>query len=284
MLDVVASVSTRHTFLALARVDGSPITTGVSVSVFRHTDGMWRQGDGSFGAVRADLAPMHVALGLWYIDLALAAGEYSLLWHDNPTGSVVHEAQAVTVHPEDRLVVADLEPAMSSALAAYDPPTKAEFDAGLAALNDPSPAEIRAEIEASVKLAMKSDIDALGASEITTSSPVSAAGDIELVQGDDYAVADLRSLEWSSTGWPDLTGAAIAFRGRRRNGTLTAEIAGSVVTPTGTALVRVELTAAQTAAMDAGAYTYELEATLATGRTITLARGTLTVLPQIVGA
>lgn len=109
--------------------------------------------------------------------------------------------------------------------------------------------------------------------------------EFELIQGDDYAIADSRALTFYGTGesWPDLTGATFAFNVRKVGddtaclsitaGTYTAAV-GSVP-----ASLQIELTAAQTADLPAevSGYVYDLHATLATGNRITLARSYISV-------
>jgi hypothetical protein len=121
----------------------------------------------------------------------------------------------------------------------------------------------------------------ISAAQVVTVSPVSADGSsVTIVRGDDYLAADARALDWTDAGnhWPDLTGATIAFTARRSPSVLTK--AGSVVTPSGSSKsVRVELTAAETAALGTGPWNFDVQATLATtSHIVTLVLGTLTVL------
>lgn len=104
-------------------------------------------------------------------------------------------------------------------------------------------------------------------------SPVTAAGDIDIVHGDDFADADGLALDWiePSTGWPVLTGATIELT----SGGFTK--AGTVVDPTGTKKVRVELTAAESATLNQGTGRYTVRATLASGNKITLVQGNFIV-------
>jgi hypothetical protein len=101
--------------------------------------------------------------------------------------------------------------------------------------------------------------------------------DVTVVRGDDYFAADGRALEWVSSGWPDLTTAAVLFSARTA-GHEYHEF-GSVVAPTAPATVRVEPDAAETAALLPNqAYEYHVRATLASGHVATLARGLMHVL------
>lgn len=103
------------------------------------------------------------------------------------------------------------------------------------------------------------------------------AVDKTVVRGDDYQAADGRALEWGSSGWPNLTGASVLFTAETYGHALSR--AGSVVTPTGNAAVRAELSGADTGALPPGRpYDYDVKATLAGGSEVTLARGRLLVL------
>lgn len=118
----------------------------------------------------------------------------------------------------------------------------------------------------------KTDLITTGTS-VTLTSPVADDSDVTIEQGDDYASADGRSLDWSSTGYPDLTGATVVMRVEGITGTYTA----SVLTAGGaTQTVRVELTDVQTAAIPVSRRGYEIQATLASGNVVSLVRGTLT--------
>lgn len=126
-------------------------------------------------------------------------------------------------------------------------------------------------------------VAALAAGTVTVVSPVDAlTGDATVYQGDDQQAADSRSLDWSASSWPDLTGASIALTAHHaRDPRLTATATGSVVTPTGEdATVRVELTSAETAALTPGPYAFRVRATLASGNIVTLVVGTLTVVGE----
>jgi hypothetical protein len=123
------------------------------------------------------------------------------------------------------------------------------------------------------------------AGTITYTGPVATTGDVAIVHGDDYNNTDSRALEWSTTDsatWPDLTGATITLTVKAHAGG-TAELTktGTVVTPTGaTKKVRVELTAANTTALGLGSHKFDVQATLSSGRIVTLITGTLNVLPD----
>lgn len=108
-------------------------------------------------------------------------------------------------------------------------------------------------------------------------SPVSVDGtEIAIVRGDDYDADDGRALTFTGATWPTLTSGAVALRVSLPGG-VTA-FAGSV---TGAQACRVELTSAQTAAIAAGSYAYDLEATLSSGRVVTLVQGSLIVAGDV---
>ncbi len=100
--------------------------------------------------------------------------------------------------------------------------------------------------------------------EITVSGPVVAGGDVTTYRGDSYNLVDGREISWSSTDWPDLTAGTIEVIIDK-----VATFVGSVVTPTGTAVVQVELTAVQTLTITAGKNDFRVIATVA-GDTFTL--------------
>lgn len=84
------------------------------------------------------------------------------------------------------------------------------------------------------------------AGEIVYGGPVAEGGDVVTYRGDAYQDADDRALEWESDDWPNLTGATIAVIIDH-----VGTFAGTVVTPTGTAVVRLELTGTQSATIPA---------------------------------
>ena len=125
-------------------------------------------------------------------------------------------------------------------------------------------------------------ISAENVSFSTPNDPIT--GDLTLVRGDDYTVSSGRTLpEWSSADWTpfDLSSAAsVTFKARTRYSETIFEKAAVVISDT---QVRVELTAAETAAFAVGrdAYRFDLEAVLATDDVVTLAQGMISVLEDV---
>ena len=104
--------------------------------------------------------------------------------------------------------------------------------------------------------------------------PVLTTGEILLRTGDSYYAVDGRSFDFSSTSWPDLTGATdVKFKCK------SVSINASVIASgTGSQTVRVEFTKANVDTIKAsGATRYEIDATLANTHPITLVASTMTV-------
>jgi hypothetical protein len=89
--------------------------------------------------------------------------------------------------------------------------------------------------------------------------PVARGGNVVTYQGDAYQNATGRAIDWTSTTWPNLTGATIAVY----VGGLT--FAGAVIAPLGNQRVRLELTGAQTATIPTNVRRFQVVATLAAG-------------------
>jgi hypothetical protein len=146
----------------------------------------------------------------------------------------------------------------------------------------PDNADIAALATSIDALPTTSDITAaLSGYSVTVVSPIAASGAITIVRGDDYSNADSRALSWTDDGstWPDLTGATITFGAKNRLGNQTVTATGSVIVATGTGkTVRVELAAADTATKTAGTWAFDVQASLASGRDVTLATGTMTLV------
>jgi hypothetical protein len=133
-------------------------------------------------------------------------------------------------------------------------------------------------------------IGRLAGGRITVRGMVTPSGDMdEIVGGADYSASDGYSFDWtdadSELAWPNLTDATVTWHGRAPDGTESDALACTVVTPTGDKVVRLALTAAQTAALVAvqtGLWTFTVWATLTSGRVRPLAKGTVPVV-ELVG-
>ncbi len=100
---------------------------------------------------------------------------------------------------------------------------------------------------------------------ITYTGPVAEGGDVVTYRGDTYLNEDGRALEWESDDWPDLSGASIAVIIDR-----TVSLAGSVVAASGPGIVRLELTATQSASITPGRHLFQIVATQADADVATL--------------
>lgn len=133
----------------------------------------------------------------------------------------------------------------------------------------------------------KGGLEHLVTGGVTVTSTVASSGDLALVRGDDYFEADSRELSFTSTGWPDLTGAtAIKITGRARTGPTIGNLwfgvndkSGSRVTGGGSQTVVFELATTDTVKLVAGTGSgkYDVQATLASGRIVTLTFGQIDV-------
>ena len=129
----------------------------------------------------------------------------------------------------------------------------------------------------------------LSSGRITVRGMVTPSGDMdEIVGGADYSATDGYSFDWTDAenelAWPALTSATVTWHGRSPDGQETT-LAMTVVTPTGDKVVRLALTAAQTAALVAlqtGVWTFTVWATLTSGRVRPLVTGTAQVT-ELVG-
>lgn len=115
----------------------------------------------------------------------------------------------------------------------------------------------------------------LDTANITVISPVAQSGNLTLNQGDDYLLADNRSLLFTGASaniWPSLSGATIAFT---TDGTNPCTGTGTAIAATGTQQFRIELTAAQTSKLRQGtsAGNFDIVATLSNGHVVTLVSG-----------
>lgn len=120
--------------------------------------------------------------------------------------------------------------------------------------------------------AIKLKTDTIAAGTITVTSPVTADQNVEIVQYDDYLDENSKVLPWtnSSGDWfnGDLTDATVSFIVKASDGTAILTKAGRVDTATGTQVVSVELTSAETGLLTRAGkqYTYQLLLTKATYR------------------
>ena len=126
----------------------------------------------------------------------------------------------------------------------------------------------------------------IGSGQITTVSRVSQAGNIEeLIGGATYSSAAGTSFDWTDADnvWPTLTGATITVSLAHPDGQ-TASYSGSVVTATGSGKkVRLELTAVQSAALQAltvGRWSLMVWATLSGGSVVPLVSGYANVIDR----
>ena len=126
----------------------------------------------------------------------------------------------------------------------------------------------------------------IGSGQITTVSLVSQDGNIpELIGGATYKATAGTSFDWTdaSAAWPTLTSATVAVAMAHPDGQ-TASYSGSVVTATGSGkTVRLELTAVQSAALQAlnvGRWSIMVWATLTGGEIIPLVRGYANVIDR----
>ena len=178
---------------------------------------------------------------------------------------------------------AEVESEATDALNAYDPPTNAEMEArtlAAAAYFDPAADTVAsvttvdstttlgapglASIAAAVWDRLTSALTTAGsvgayvlsklalltsATSVTVASPISG-GTVTTVQGDDYKADDGRAIEWTVATTAELTGGTVAV------------IVEGVDTYTGSVVdettIRLELTAAQTAAIPVGPHRYQV--------------------------
>jgi hypothetical protein len=108
---------------------------------------------------------------------------------------------------------------------------------------------------------------------VTVTSPLTAAGNLTVYQGDDYAASEARSVAFlvADSGHAlGLDGGTVVVKVKCPQATWTAS---SVASTTPGYTVTFTLTHAQTAALTMSSQRYELEATLANGHICTLATG-----------
>lgn len=121
-------------------------------------------------------------------------------------------------------------------------------------------------------------IAGIGGTDVTISSVIAEDGTtITIVRGDDYSASDSRAITWTGTTddqWPSLSGATLKFTAKNNMDSLT--VTPTVTQPTGTQAFRMELTSTNTEIMS-GRYKYDVQATLSSGRVITLVVGEMVV-------
>jgi len=121
-------------------------------------------------------------------------------------------------------------------------------------------------------------IAGIGGTDVTISSVIAEDGTtITIVRGDDYSASDSRGITWTGTTddqWPSLSGATLKFTAKNNMDSLT--VTPTVTQPTGTQAFRMELTSTDTEIMS-GRYKYDVQATLSSGRVITLVVGEMIV-------
>lgn len=121
-------------------------------------------------------------------------------------------------------------------------------------------------------------IAGIGGTDVTISSVIAEDGTtITIVRGDDYSASDSRAITWTGTTddqWPSLSGATLKFTAKNNMDSLT--VTPTVTQPTGTQAFRMELTSTNTEIVS-GRYKYDVQATLSSGRVITLVVGEMIV-------
>lgn len=121
-------------------------------------------------------------------------------------------------------------------------------------------------------------IAGIGGTDVTISSVIAEDGTtITIVRGDDYSASDSRAITWTGTTddqWPSLSGATLKFTAKNNMDSLA--VTPTVTQPTGTQSFRMELTSTNTEIMS-GRYKYDVQATLSSGRVITLVVGEMIV-------
>ena len=160
----------------------------------------------------------------------------------------------------DAITAASLPTAAQTADAVWDEASTGHTDAGKAG------EQLWTDVDA-----IKAKTDLITTGTVTVASPVASGGNVTTIQGDDYDAADGRQLDWTVSSTATLTG-----------GTVAVVIAG-VDTYTGSVVdettIRLELTAAQSAAIPVGPHRYQVIVTqsVANGSdVITLVEGTWT--------
>lgn len=155
--------------------------------------------------------------------------------------------------------------AVQEKLAAVEEDTGTTLPAAISAIEAGSGGDATAENQVAI-------LAALRAGAVTVESAVTEGLDIEVVQYDDYLTANGRQLSWSNAAgdWAggDLTTATVTFAIKTKDGTAVLSKSGAIVTATGTQVVTVDLTSANTALLTkpGNQYRYQLLITKSTYR------------------
>lgn len=199
------------------------------------------------------------------------------------TGDIPTTGAIVTAMDGSSTKLANLDAAISSRLATagYTAPD----NAGIAAIQAQTDqmnftgADINAVAsvsvdEAAIAAAVLAGMG--GGASVLIVSPIAQDGTITIVAGDDYLTTNNRAITITETGtsWPVLTGATVTFS----TGLFTK--ACVVVTPTGTKVIRLDLTSTETRAIAPGTYTYQIEANVG-GTSTTIITGNFIVTREI---
>jgi hypothetical protein len=135
-------------------------------------------------------------------------------------------------------------------------------------------------------IAIKGKTDLIGTAGVDYSSPTVTDSTLEIVRGDDYSAAIGNRPAWSSTVWPDLTGATASFRAKNKFtgdyiDPITCAISG---TTTQTVSVPLSSDVTEDLAVGRAVYLFDVQATLASGERVTLITGSMTVVEDMVDA
>jgi len=134
--------------------------------------------------------------------------------------------------------------------------------------------------------AIKAKTNTLGTAGVTVRSPVATDGELTLYRKDTYDDDESRAIEFSNAagtwGNGDITAATVEFKAYHERTDATISLTGSVVTPTGTQKVRVEMTSAESADFDDGrVWQYQVRLTLTNGHIETIVDSTVTAMATL---
>jgi hypothetical protein len=189
------------------------------------------------------------------ISSRLAASSYTA-----PDNASIMAIKAKTDNlPSDPADNSDVIAATTAIMTRLGPPAGASVSADVAA--------VKSDTED-----IKAKTDTLGAAKVTTVSPVSVSGDMQIIRGDDYSADDgaSRVFAWSDDEnvWPDLDGATITFKCKG----VSVEAEFIEGTPN---KIRLELTQENTSALPTGRPRFSIVATLANDHVVTLIVGSI---------